>query len=388
MKDGHRILRKYFCELIKACFDGRKPSNIPEGITENDLMKYACIGQIQYPILSSLLKTEISDQFKSKLVPIVKESTITTFLQVMTSKKISNELEKNGIRHQMLKGAVIKDYYPSPEMRQMSDIDLIVYEDSLDKTIEIVENMGFTNHGLIKHHVVFTNDADLCIEVHWCLIDDNVDLGQYLYFKDNFRAKLKDGTGYTYEFGIEDFYVYMIAHMAKHFFETGCGIRNLLDIYVYLKKFGEKMDSDYLKRELTNCGIFVFEKHMRKMAFIWLEDQECPGFYENLFSYMLDCGIYGKGENGIWSQLAKETNAENKNLKMHYYFPSYLFMREKYKWVDKRKYLLPLAWMIRFISALNSKEAIRHKEKFEHSSNDDMSEILEIYHTLGLNYRR
>ena len=33
---------------------------------------------------------------------------------------------------------------------------------------------------------------------------------------------------YVYDFEAEDFYIYMMAHMAKHFYKRGCGIRNLV----------------------------------------------------------------------------------------------------------------------------------------------------------------
>lgn len=382
------IIRKYYCDLIQACFEGKKPHSIPDDVSEEELIDYATRGQIQYPVFTSLLKTNISEISKEKIVPIIKACTLNTFLQVFGAKKITEEFEKNQIRHQLLKGSVIKDIYPSPEMRQMSDIDLIVYDETLDKAAEILENMGFKNHGLIKHHMVFTNDAGLCVEVHWCLVDKSVDKAQYLHFKDNFNSKLMDGYKYTYEFSLEDFYVYLIAHMAKHFFETGCGIRNLVDIYIYQNKYSDEMNKDYIDKELKACGIFDFEEHMRELAYIWLENRECPSFYENLFAYMLDCGIYGKGENGIWSQLAKETSEKSGNLKIHYYFPSLDFMKEKYTWLKKAPFLLPVGWVIRAFSGLFSKEACKHMELFTATSDENANAMMEIYHKLGLNYRR
>lgn len=74
-----------------------------------------------------------------------------------------------------------------------------------------------------------------------------------------------------------------------------------------------------------------FEKNMRELAYIWLENRPCPAFFENLFDYMLDSGIFGKTENGIWGQLAKETDSSNSYFKIHYYFPSIKFMKEKFR---------------------------------------------------------
>ncbi len=386
MADTLVDIRLYYAELIRACLEKRKPSPIPENVSLRDLVNYAAIGQISYPIFCSLIKLNIDEEYADTFRQALKLSTFRTFLQMGAYTEITNALEAAGIRHQVLKGAIIKKDYPSPEIREMSDIDLVIYDESLDKAAKVMEKLGYINHGIIKHHMIFTKGNDLYVEVHWCLFDESVGHSQHVYFKD-FRARLMDGKKYTYEFSHEDFYVYLIAHMAKHFFETGCGIRNLMDIYIYLNKYGEQMDKEYLDKELEKCGIRDFEREMCELAYIWLDNKECPEFYENLFAYMLDSGIYGRGENGIWGQLAKETQ-NTSDVKLHYYFPSYDFMIEKYKWLKGKRALLPLAWVIRGVSAAFNDEAKRHKANLEAAGDDDTAKMLEIYHKLNLNFRR
>lgn len=386
MDNKMSAIRTYYSELVRACFEKRAPKPIPEGIDIEELLNYAHKGQIYYPIASSLIKLDLEENIAERIRYILKTSTLKTLMQMVSCNEITTAFEKAGIRHQVLKGAVLKKDYPSPEMREMSDIDLVVFDESLDRAARILEDMGFENKGLIKHHMIFKKQPSLCIEVHWCLFDENVGQSQHVYFKD-FRSKVKEGFQYTYEFGLEDFYVYMIAHMAKHFFETGCGIRNLMDIYIYRNKYNGRMDEKYLSGELDKCGLKDFEKHMRELAYIWLDDKACPEFYENLFAYMVDSGIYGKNENGIWGQLAKETQ-HSENAKLHYYFPSYSFMKEKYKWLDKKPFLLPIAWIIRGACAAKSEEAKRHRDTFNSADKENTEKMLEMYHKLNLNFRR
>ena len=179
----------------------------------------------------------------------------------------------------------------------------------------------------------------------------------------------------------------MIAHMAKHFFETGCGIRNLMDIYIYMNKYGSQMDKKYLENELAKCGLTEFEDNMKKLAYIWLDNTQCPEFFENLFAYMVDSGIYGKNENGIWGQLAKETPVAE-GAWIHYYFPSYSFMVEKYKWLEHKPFLLPVAWIVRGCTAACSKEARKHKELLKATGDENTAKMIEMYHRLNLNFRR
>ena len=381
-------IREYTRELVMATFENRIPKALPEGIKVSDIIEVSVKGQMPYLLLNSLLKVASNSEEAEVIKRNVLFSTYKTFNQVMAARQITEAFEKNGIRHQILKGSIMKNLYPSPEMREMSDVDLVVYDDSLDAAARVMEELGYTNKGLVKHHMIFTKDRSLCVEVHWCLIDKSVDYKQHLHFKDNFNARLKEGFSYTYEFSIEDFYVYMIAHMAKHFFETGCGIRNLVDIYVYQKKYSDTMDAVYLGKEFDALGIKDFEKHMREMAFIWLDGKDCHDFYNNLFEYMVDSGIYGKGENGVWSQLAKETTSNNQNVKIKFFFPSLRFMEEKYQWLVKFPYLLPIAWLIRMVSGLFNRESKQHMEKITETNVVKTTTMLEIYHKMNLNFRK
>ncbi len=386
--DKNSIIRTYTSELIRASFEKRTPAAIPDGITAKEILDMAVSGQIQYPFASSLLKLNLDEEDAERAKTLLKYSTFRTFTQMVTVGQITKAFEENGVRHQVLKGAITKTLYPSPEMREMSDIDLVVYDESLDKAAEILEEMGYKNYGIIKHHMILESPTKVHVEVHWCLFDQNADHNQYVYFKDNFKAVLKEGCKYTYEFGVDDFYVYMISHMSKHFFETGCGIRNLLDIYVYRNKLGDKMNKAYLDKELAKCGIKDFDDHMTELAYIWMDNKECPEFFEDLFAYMVDSGIYGKSENGVWSQLAKETADGEQNVKIHYYFPSLKFMKEKYPWLNNMPFLLPIAWIVRGVTAACSTESRRHRQEIEGADKKEVDRMLEMYHRLNLNFRK
>lgn len=381
-------IRKYTSELVNATFENRKPNSLPKELSMSEIIEVAIRGQMPYLLFNSLIKVVDDSEYVGVIKNSLIASTMKTFTQVLAAKEITESFEKNGIRHQILKGTIMKNIYPSPEMREMSDIDLVVYDESLDSAAKIMEEMGYENHGLVKHHMIFSKGSKLLVEVHWCLFDSNAGKKQHLYFKDNFRAKLRDGAEYTYEFGFEDFYVYMISHMAKHFFETGCGIRNLVDIYIYVNKYGDAMNKEYLDKELKECGIWDFEKNMRNLAFKWLDNEELDSFNENLFEYMVESGIYGKRENGIWSQLAKETSSRKSNAKIHFYFPSINFMKEKYPWLEKTPFLLPVGWVIRGVTGISRKEAREHRENLENSDKEKVEKMLDIYHKLNLEFRR
>ncbi len=144
----------------------------------------------------------------------------------------------------------------------------------------------------------------------------------------------------------------MMAHMAKHFYKRGCGIRNLVDIYVFLEKFGGEMNADYLQKQFAGLGLTAFTEHMEKLARIWLQGEPGEAFYQQLFDYMQGCGIYGKDENGIWNRFCDAQPEKGEKgrdvLKRWYWFPPYEYMVLYYPWLSRNpvagKFLLPAAW--------------------------------------------
>lgn len=384
-------LMSYLGELVRAQLDNRVPKTIPEGITLNQLMDIARKGQIVYLIHGALLKLSLKEEEYNLIRPGVVNSTIKTLRQVCLINELSAELEKAGIRNQFLKGSVMKFVYPNPEMREMSDVDIMIYESSLDKTDSILCKMGFTKKTDIKHHSIYANKAGIIVEAHWDLYDCNVDKEQFVYYKDNFRAVLSEGKKYSFEFTKEDFYVYMISHMAKHFYETGCGVRNLVDIYVYNNAYDGVIERSTVDREFKRLGLDEFEKHMKNLAYIWLDNCPASQFYIDLFEYMLDCGIYGKGENGVWGQLIKgnaDLDRKRSRLKKWYYFPPKSYMTEYYPWLRNRTWLLPVAWIIRAFHGITNRDSIERKNLISNADRDTIMRVGNIYKTLNLDFKK
>lgn len=383
----------YLSELINAEIDNRTPEKIPENITINQLYEIAAMSQMQGIIFSALMRLDLSTEYNEKIKQLVMSSAMKSLAQLSLIKEMSKRLEENKISHQVLKGAVLKGVYNNPVYREMGDIDIMIYGEDIKRAEKIALQLGFELKEVVGHHAIYVKKPYLVMEIHWTLFDKQVDKNQYLYYKNSFRAKLADGKSYTYEFEKEDFYVYMVSHMAKHFYETGCGIRNLLDIYVYLEKYKNEIDTDVIAGELSKLGLADFEKHIKKLAYIWILKEECPKFYLDLFDYMLDCGIYGKGENGVWGQLAKESRINNnsideKNIKRIYWFPSRERMKEQYPWVEKSILLLPIAWLVRIVKGITKKERIRRYKAIAKDSSKQMEKMLTIYETLNLKFRR
>ena len=150
--------------------------------------------------------------------------------------------------------------------------------------------------------------------------------------------------------------------------------------------------AQYLKEELKTCGIWEFTNHMEKLAAIWLGKEKSSMFYEELFQYMMDSGIYGKDENGIWNKFAEEKmhgkDATPSQLKRWYYFPPLSYMAEYYPWLEKHSWLLPVAWGIRAFRGIFLKKGMHKREMIHEIDEKKVKTYQNIYQNMGLHFKR
>jgi hypothetical protein len=383
---------QYLSDLIHAQLEDKKPGNIPENINVEELITIAHKSHMDSIILGALLKTDLAEEKKSGIKSFVMLSTIKSLTQVSCLKEIGERFEKEGIYHQALKGSVLKRLYPTPELREMSDIDLMIYDENLNRAKKVVEEMGFTLLESVKHHDIYVKAPFLIIELHHTLYDKDIDKIQYEYFKNEKNLTAKEGKKYALQFSTEDFYVYLIAHMAKHFYENGCGIRNVVDVYYYRQHYEATWDEARLATELEKCRLTVFENRIHTLAQMWLGGQKLDSFSRMLFDYMVDCGIYGKGVNGLWGQFAMLNNSNSikhqSYAKWWYYFPPVSYMERDYPWLKKYPFLLIVAWGIRAWHGLLNKDGREKRKMLLNINSEDVSTMNEIYKGMQLHFKK
>lgn len=383
---------EYLATLINAQLEAKEVPDVPADITVAEIVKIARENHMVHLLLGALVRANnVSEEEKNGLRAMVMRSIVKTTAQVQEHRALEKRFEEDGIMNQPMKGAILRFYYPSPEMREMSDIDMLIAAQDMEKAKVALDELGYVLLQSIKHHDIYQKKPFMVLEAHKTLYDKTVDRNQFGYFTNFSRTKLKEGARYTYTFGDEDFYVYMMAHMAKHFYQMGCGVRHLVDVYIYMNRFGETMDRKYLDVELEKCGILTFTKHMEKLARIWLAGEESTPLYDDLFEYMLGSGIYGKDENGIWNRLADEKHKEKEvsqfRLKVWYFFPPLHYMAEDYHYLDEKPWLLPWAWLVRGVNGLLHNKGVYKREMIQNIEKDQIQKLKNIYEEMELTFK-
>lgn len=381
-------------ELVLATLENRKPvvsDNKPEleylcNLARNHHMKAMFLG-------GALHGWEWTEEEVNTLRGMVRGSLLFTCIEDNTQKEITKLFEENGVKFLMMKGSVLKHRYPRIELREMGDVDLLVYPECFQAAEDLLLSLGYVVVEDVKQHKVFKSPTNICVEVHHTMCDRTTDKKMYDYFCDYSRHRLKEGTKYTYELTDEDFYVYMMAHMARHFYVKGCGVRNLVDIYIFQKELGSRVNRKYIEKELNKIGILDFTKQMEKLADIWLGKAESSELYDNIFEYMLDGGSYGYDYNGFWNRFSDQKLCENNKgkLRLWYYFPPLTYMSEKYPQLEEHPSLLFFYWIKRFWDTLFAPKEMRKSkvERHEHVQEvdeDTIRKMSEIYKSMNFKF--
>ena len=270
-------------------------------------------------------------------------------------------LESIGCWYMPLKGSLLQFDYPQFGMRQMSDNDILCDPNKSEEIYRFMLDSGYScelhNQG---NHDEFIRQPVYNFEIHRSLFKPETAPELAAYYADIHERSRKDPeNAFGYHLSQEDFYIYLTAHAYRHFVVSGIGIRNLMDVYVYLRKHQLELDWAYLEQELTKLGAWDFERWCRRVSFLLFENPALEPEISAADLAMLDA-FFASGTFGTEEQLlrkAMEQNVRAGRSKVRFFlermFPSREMLGIMYPIVRKQKWLVPFVWVYRlFVSLL------------------------------------
>lgn len=230
--------------------------------------------------------------------------------------QILHFMEQEKIWYLPLKGILLKELYPKAGMRQMVDNDILYDVSGQKKLFAFMTGRGYQASQIGKgNHDVYEKPPVYNYEMHTRLHGVYSGPIWESYYADVKQRLIKDeGNSYGWHFSDEDFYIYLVTHVYKHYTGGGTGLRSLLDSYVYIREKGKLLNWEYIEAEMTKLGILKFEKQFRRLS---EKAFSVEGSYDlkslmpeerELLDYILLSGTYGTMENRVKSEL-KELEA-------------------------------------------------------------------------------
>ena len=236
-------------------------------------------------------------------------------LQALTE-KLTRLLREADITAITLKGCAVARFYPVPEFRKTSDIDLFVsHEEDRERAVQILCANGFhlSEKWHANHHVILTSEKKEVVEVHaaWTECFQEKHLNQYvenLQKESNQHCGLVDCQGvqvYAYDTAWQGFYLLM--HMLLHFVGSGFGLRNLCDWVVLWNNCDEAEARGDFWKMAVESGTEEFAAALTAICVKYLgldrakspvpdEKHVDPETVEMLLRDILDAGEFGYSE--------------------------------------------------------------------------------------------
>lgn len=276
-------------------------------------------------------------------------------------------MEKSGIWYLPLKGSVLSELYPKLGMRQMSDNDILFDSEHRTDIKNYFEQNGYNiEHFEEGNHDVYVKQPIYNFEMHVALFHDYHDK-LWLQYYENVKDRLvpDEGKNFGYHFNDEDFYIYTVVHIRKHYVSSGTGLRSLMDIYIYLHNKGESLDWSYIDGELNKLDMVDFERDCRLLSQKLFSDPD--SFWkisisdneEEMLQFFIGSGTYGNTKNRIERKI-KELNPQETGVttrsKLLYIknriFPDMEWIRTYKPKIAKHKCLIPFYIIFRGFRAL------------------------------------
>ena len=368
--------QEYIVQILNHSIHNKKIElDTNEDISWKDILEECKSHNIEslvyYGINSNTLKTidkEILEYWK-------KQTFMSNVYQINHIKQISNILsifnDKN-IPIIVLKGLVIRDLYPKSELRTMGDADILIHEKDIETVIEILDNRGYKEEDRDTYHIEF-GKGNSHIEVHWSLTNEGM-FNEIDEFNNEIwlnAVEVKIGASKALSMCDEDLLVYLCIHMAKHFINSGFGIRQVCDVLLLVEQRSKFIDWNRFMIKAKRSGIDKFTMSIfaicNKLFEMSIPDEleKYKVRDEKNITLIVD-DIFANGVHGYRDKMStkiKQLTYENNKKKVSYissfrrlYFPSSDNLCEKYGYAKKYKLLLPVAWIHRFVNTIFRKD--------------------------------
>ena len=229
------------------------------------------------------------------------------------------------------------------------------------------------------------------IEIHRGLVDEQCPWSEKCQEIEKRAVPKKDGS-YEYVLSVEDFYLHMLAHMAYHLKCAGCGIRMVLDIWVYLNEFSETIDRKILDQRLKDCGLDIFEHEALKLVDYLFNGKDADAKTKTLAKYVFESGLFGNIRQHMTTEMAANVEKYGsvsmsifKKLKRYVFMP-YDQMCIVYPKLSKYPILLPYYWFIKGAKILlfNRKRITEVVKSYDGIDLLEAKKLVEFKKSIGL----
>ncbi len=370
--------RDLFLSLLRNAIDGTDVSaEAKESLKSGSiatLFKVAKAHDMAHLVAYAIEKSgiEIEGDSASLLKKEKDEAVLRYEMMNADMAEIFDCFEAEGIDYVPLKGAALRHIYPFPWMRTSCDIDILVREEDLKGAVSaLVQKRGYvTDNKKTYHDVSLFSPFGMHLELHHNIKEDTEKYDKLLTRVWEFSHK-EDENSHKHLQTKEFLMLHLMCHLAYHFVGGGCGVRSVLDIWLFEKKTG--FDKARLNSFLEEVGLTKLYQAIIKLGEYWFgTGTVADEAVLEAERFILLGGVYGTRAQGA---VAKQVKRGGK-LK---YFWSRIFMPYSslaiiYPVIKKHRILTPFFQVRRWFSVIFKRKRIAAEIKNAASVTEEQKE--------------
>lgn len=295
---------------------------------------------------------------------------------------VKRAFESFGLPIAFLKGSVLKHDYPQSYMRFMNDIDTYIdtsYRDSINKCMQ---SLGAKYGGEDSGDIAYDMPSGIHIEFHGRLLYKKTNDG-IVGYADNSRLLYDSSTGKS-SLTEEGYALNLIGHMINNLATSGLGIRFIVDLWVYRNCHKPQPDWDAVLDQLDKDGIGKVARNLIELSECWFGNDETeyePDMEEwsplmrEMTEYIFNSNLQGGMTTSAISRACFSTNggdigrvhATAKAIRYGIFRSKEEYIN-RYPWLKKYPFLLPMAWCDRLGNSIR-----KHPKEINRQLNQALS---------------
>ena len=330
--------------------------------------------------------TDLSSALKERMRQEARNTMIHQMLRTDSFLRLYRKMLEEEMKVLVVKGAICRNIYPNPDARESGDEDLYVEQEHFSKVHDffIAQGLKMQEGDDPKNSQVVTYfelKSGLHIELHRHLFaKDSMAYGHLNrafehVFHQASQVKVQGVPLWT--MSPTEHLLYLVFHGFKHFLHSGFGIRQVCDVVLFAKTYGENVDWEWLLSQAKGFAADVFMMNLfeigEKYLGVSLKEAHVPDPLAEEYQSLMDCealledlldaGVYGGSSmdrkhsslitlNAVVSEGKQSTGT----YAIKTLLPGVSSLKGRYTYLEKHPYLLPIAWFQRIWAYLRKQK--------------------------------
>lgn len=313
------------------------------------------------------------------------------------AEQFSRSLAAAKIDHILMKGYILRDLFPVPELRTFGDIDIVIRRSDRERCHSKMLEWGYQAKTDWEPVYSYCRGGEY-YEIHTQIME--VDVSEKAdcrgYFQNPWEHVMPLGE-YRWQFTPEYHFLYMLTHIAKHVVGSGAGIRMYLDVAAFVQHHADSLDWDWVGRELetmsladfANTVLAMLEETMGISSPLALEPV-ADAVLEDFLEFTMAGGVFGRegqdsGTNSLKQDSRSGGGISRVGTLARRLFPSAGSIESRYTYLQDRPWLLPAAWVHRLVKTREEwQEHTREARNILSADKKEVKRLTRLYRDVGL----